>query len=122
MLYYREKYPEIADCLVIWANICEISPESLWGYLLKQLGKKYVNVDKIINNSHFLYTRAEQTSFAHEYYKKIFQKTSLTDTCYVKLAVQWLVGTKEVGENEKYLLILLYKLDEDIAPNFWNKR
>ena len=122
VLYYREKYPEIADCLVIWANICEISPESLWGYLLKQLGKKYVNVDKIINNSHFLYTRAEQTSFAHEYYKKIFQKTSLTDTCYVKLAVQWLVGMKEVGENEKYLLILLYKLDEDIAPNFLEQK
>lgn len=122
VLYYQKKYPEIFDCLVIWANICEISSESLWIFLLKQLQKKYINVDNIINNSHFLHRESDQTLFAHEYYKKVFQKLSLTDTYYLKLVVQWIIGIKKLEENEKYLLILLYNLDENIEPLFLKQK
>ena len=122
VLYYQKKYPEIFDCLVIWANICEISSESLWIFLLKQLQKKYINVDNIINNSHFLHRESDQTLFAHEYYKKVFQKLSLTYTYYLKLVVQWIIGIKKLEENEKYLLILLYNLDENIEPLFLKQK
>lgn len=116
--YYREKYTSLLDCLIIWAKISEFSSESVWQFLLRKLRQQFDDIDRVLQQSHFLGKEIGKTVFSHEYYKENLKRAECSSNEYIQLAIQYLQKRDYNDIYVQYSLILLYQMDIETDASF----
>lgn len=87
--YYREKYSELIDYVIIIARLSNYQVSFITAHILKILYACYPNLDALIMEMGFLKIENDHISFLHEYYNTELKKLEVHEQLIVKKILKW---------------------------------
>lgn len=88
ILFFQEKYPDIIDYYILLAVISH-NERVIYGYVQKQLRKKYYNYEILEKDIGIVSTEHAEKIFLHEYYKELLKKQCLKNDLIVDKVITY---------------------------------
>ena len=120
--FYREKYANLIDYLIIVANLSEFITPVVAEYLLKIIKKKYPNFESFIVEIGLGEVKRNTITFLHEYYVVCLRKLSIDDPEIVHMVFEWLSKKADIDIKIALCCIQVGFLQDHIDYHFLCKK